>query len=383
MGGIEFMMRLIKRAGLRPPMPALGGALGLVMVLLGLAGGVSAEHTGANGNGKPVVEPGIASYRPASNVTGNIVIAGSDTMQPLMARLATEFRQWHPDTKIAVQGGGTENALMQFLSNQATIRRGDAFYRGHLVSGSVSLLASSRELTHQEIEEFQSRNGYQPIKVPIAMDAVAIYVNRANPIQGLTLAQVDAIFGTTRKRGLREDIRTWGRVGLRDDWESQPVHLYGRDKKSATRSFFKYEALLDGEFKAEVREEAGSASEILAISRDVLGIGYAGIGFQASTVRVVPLAEKTEMPYVQPSAETAANGTYPLSRPLYLYVKKDPKADLTPVILEFLKFINSHEGQQAAVKVGLYPLSGTQAAENLHALTRSSVASAGIMALSQ
>jgi phosphate transport system substrate-binding protein len=363
-------------------MPALGAALGLWMVLLGLAGGASAEHTGANGNGKPVVGPGIASYRPASNVTGNIVIAGSDTMQPLVARLATDFQRWYPDTKIAVQGGGTEAALMQFLSNQATIRRGDAFYTGHQVSGSVSLLASSRELTHEEIAEFQSRYGYQPTKVPIAMDAVAIYVNRANPIQGLTLMQVDAIFGTARKRGLQGDIRTWGQVGLRDDWESQPVHLYGRDKKSGTRSFFKHEALLDGEFKAEVREEAGSASEILALSRDVLGIGYAGIGFQASTVRVVPLAERAETPYVPPSAETAAHGTYPLSRPLYLYVKNAPKTDLTPVILEFLKFINSQEGQQAAVKAGLYPLSRTQVAENLHALTGSSAASGGITALS-
>ncbi|MGH7209550.1 MAG: PstS family phosphate ABC transporter substrate-binding protein, partial [Nitrospiraceae bacterium] len=328
------------------------------------------------------VEPGIASYRPAADVSGNIVIAGSDTMQPLMARLATEFRQWYPDTKIAVQGGGTESALMQFLSDQATIRRGDAFYKGHQVSGSVSLLASSRELSHQESDEFQSRYGYQPTKVPIAMDAVAIYVNRANPIPGLTLPQVDAIFGTTRKRGLQEDIRTWGQVGLRDDWESQPVHLYGRDKKSGTRSFFKHEALLDGEFRAEVTEEVGSASEILALSRDVLGIGYAGIGFQASTVRVVPLAEKAEMPYVHPTAESAANGTYPLGRPLYLYVKKDPKADLAPVILEFLKFINSHEGQQAAVKAGLYPLSRTQVAESLHTLTGSAGATTSATALS-
>ena len=373
---MSMLRGMSQRASTRTP--AIGAG---VIILLGLAVGAGAEHAG--GNGRPVVEPGIASYRPAANVAGNIVIAGSDTMQPLVARLATDFQRWYPDTKIAVQGGGTESALMQFLSNQATIRRGDAFYKGHQVSGSVSLLASSRELTHEEIAEFQSRYGYQPTKVPIAMDAVAIYVNRANPIQGLTLPQVDAIFGTTSKRGLQVDIRTWGQVGLMDDWESQPVHLYGRDKKSGTRSFFKHEALLDGEFKAEVREEAGSASEILAISRDVLGIGYAGIGFQASTVRVVPLAEKAEMPYVQPNAETAAHGAYPLSRPLYLYVKKDPKADLAPVILEFLKFINSHEGQQAAVKAGLYPLSGTQAAENLHALTGSSVASAGSTALSQ
>ena len=123
-----------------------------------------------------------------------------------------------------------------------------------------------------------------------------------------------------------------------------------------------------------MREEPGSASEILAISRDVLGIGYAGIGFQASTVRVVPLAEKAEMFFVQPSAEAAANGSYPLGRPLYLYAKKDPKADLEPVILEFLKFINSHEGQRAAVKAGLYPLSRTQVAENLYTLTGSAVA---------
>ena len=212
------------------------------------------------------------------------------------------------------------SAITGFLSDQATIRRGDAQAKGHLVSGHVPLLASSRQLTQSERAAFRSRHGYDPTEIPIALDAVGIYVNAGNPIQGLTMQQVDAIFSKDRKRGFPQALTKWGDLGLEQGWGLQDINLYGRDKGSGTRTFFIDEALLGGTMHPDVQEASGSASEILQISRDPFGIGYAGIGFQASTVRVVPLTKDPGQPFVTPSATTVLDGSYPLVRRLYVYV---------------------------------------------------------------
>lgn len=364
------MKRTMERLRRERTLWVLGGVVGL-FASLALVTPVLAEQ--AEVLGRPVVDHGVGSYAPVANLSGNLVIAGSDTMQPLMLKLAAGFRQLYPAAKIGILGGGTERALMQFVSDQAQIRRGDGYYNGPQASGHVSMLASSRRLTEEESKNFHARFGYDPTEVTIAMDAVAIYVHRENPIQGLTLAQVDAIFGKDRKRGAGEDITVWGQAGM-ESWARQPIRLHGRDRQSGTRSFFMQEALAGGELKAEVKEAPGSASEILAIAKDPLAIGYAGIGFQTSFVRAVPLAEKAGQPFVAPSAAAAADGTYPLHRPLYLYVNMDPKAALDREELEFLKFINSREGQQLVVKAGVYPLPAAHVARNLQVLTGSPMA---------
>lgn len=322
---------------------------------------------------KPVLDSAIGSYSTTTPVTGRIAIAGSDTMQPIMVKLASAFQSWQPGIKMVVQGGGSYAGVKGFLIDQATIRRGDAKPSGHLVSGHVALFASSSPMSDEDRKDFKSRYGYEVTELPIAMDAVAIYVNAQNPIQGLSLDQVDAIFGKGRKRGHRTDITKWGDLGLENGWESHPIHLYGRDKKSGTRAFFLREALADGVMKPEVVEEPGSASEILDISRDSLGMGYAGIGFQASTVRVVPLAAAGSKDYVTPTAETAHSGAYPLARYLYLYAKKAPGANLDREVLEFLKFVNSREGQEAVTRAGFFPLPAAQVAKNLETLSGPSV----------
>ncbi len=319
----------------------------------------------------PVVDSSIAAYVPKSGVSGGIAIAGSDTMQPIIAKVASAFRLWQPKITVAVQGGGSYSALGQFLQDQPTIRRGDANPKGHLVTGHVGLLASSRPLNSDERKDFRSRYGFDVTEVPIALDAIAIYVNHQNPIQGLTLEQVDAIFGQSRKRGAAADIEMWGQLGLQDGWESQPIRLYGRDKRSGTRSFFVHTALLDGELKGTLHESPGTAMEILDLSRDTVGIGYAGIGFQASTVRILPIAEKAGSPFVFPTAETAVDGSYPLARPLYLYAKRSPKGELDADVAEFLKFVNSREGQETIAKAGVFPLSASQVTTNLQALVGS------------
>lgn len=326
-----------------------------------------AQPTWAEVSVRPVVDATIPAYLPQSGISGGIVVAGSDTMQPIMVKIAAAFKLRQPEVKIAVQGGGSDAALTQFLQDQSTIRRGDANPRGHLVSGHVDLLASSRPLMPSERREFRARYGFEPTEIPIALDAVAIYVNHQNPIQSLTMDQIDGVFSESRKRGAPE-ITTWGQLGLGDGWEQQPIRLYGRDKRSGTRTFFVHTALLDGTLKSSVKEEPGAALEILAISGDILGIGYAGVGFQASTVRILPIAAKSGDAPVLPTAETATDGTYPLARSLYLYAKRGSKGELQPEILEFLRFINSREGQETIARTGAFPISHRQVAANLQVL---------------
>ena len=368
--GRTMMQERTMRQKLRRPVRwshgAMRAAFTMTTLLVGLAHTSSAETS--TFNAKLAENASISSYTAQPNLSGSMVIAGSDTMQPLMLKLATAFKEWQPTVKTAVQGGGSEVALRQFKENQATIRRGDAKNTGHLVSGNVSLLASSRPLTTEERKDFEFRHGFQPTEIPVAMDAVAIYVHRDNPLPGLTLDQVDAIFGSERKRGFPHAITKWSGLGLENEWGAQSITLYGRDKRSGTRTFFIEEALLGGSPVSQIKESAGSATEILEISRDPLGMGYAGTGFQASAVRAVPVSDKAGEPFVAPTAQSAMDGTYPLARYLYLYTRHSPEQVLEPQVLAFLKFINSREGQQAVARAGYYPLSETVATRNLHLL---------------
>ena len=313
------------------------------------------------------IAPDTGSYARRVSVSGHMTIAGSDTMQPVLGKLALEFQRRHPDVKIAVQGSRDSKLSPEdtFLTGLSTMRRGDGNPSGHLGAYDVQLLALSRPLTEKEITRFTSRYGYAPTAVTIAQDAVALYVNQENPLAQLSLDQVDAIFSKTRKRGL-PDIDRWGQLGLTGEWEQAPIHLYGRDQRSTgTLPFFKHVVMRDGEFKPSITSQPGSASIVVAVGKDPHAIGYSGIGFQTSAVRALPLSHKPDSPAVAPTAESVMDGSYPLSRPLFLYVNRNPDKEWDPRILEFLRFINSREGQETVTRAGVYPLSSEQVNDNL------------------
>lgn len=352
---------------------------GALLAMIVAAPAVQAESP-SQPDVRAAVHPDLVSYESQADVSGQLIIAGSETMQPILAKLAAAFTRQHPQVNFAIEALGSTEGIREFALGLSLQRRGDKSRDGHGGGGIANLLASSRPLSPEELKVFVSHHGTEPLEFPIAMDAVTIYVNAQNPIEGLTLAQVDAIFSSTRHRGAAGDITTWGQVGLMGGWEKGDIHLYGRNQNSGTREFFIETVLKGGELKNVVREQAGTASEMLAIARDPNGIGYGGVGYQTSMVRVVPIAEQEGYSYVMPAVDKVADGSYPLSRSLYLYVKKGEKNEFDPAILEFLRFANSRDGQQTVARAGFFPLTKALVAKNMTLLSGQSITAKAVPA---
>lgn len=316
----------------------------------------------------PLPQSSFPDYRPVGVLEGQLTITGSDTMAPLLNQLALEFSRvyGYPSVRVFIESTGSTQAIREFLMGYSQQRRGDKSREGHEAGGIADILASSRRLTEKERAHFRSRYGYDVTEIPIAEDAVAIYVHRDNPLQQLTLDQVTGIFRKAGTSNAAGDITVWGQLGLEGAWKNKPIHLYGRDKQSGTREFFVDTVLHGGEFKADIHEAPGSASEMLAISGDPLAIGYAGIGFRGSLVKALALAEGHDKPAVAPTAETVADRTYPLRRTLYLYVNHDPeKGPMPPLLREFLRYANSADGQRLIAKAQFYSISQEQLVKNI------------------
>lgn len=290
------------------------------------------------------------AYLPVTTVEGRLAIAGSDTMRPLLVRLAADFSRNHPKAKLAVEGGGSTEGLREFVLGLSSQRRGDkARGTGTEGASTVTVFASSRALGEKERGYFVSRFGYEPTEMPIAMDAVAVYVHASNPIPHLSLEQLAGIYGTATA------TTTWGQLGLGEQWSQAPIEPHGRDNRSGTRTLFS-EAVLHGKGQnVTAIEEPGSASMVMAIARNPFSIGYAGIGFNISDVRAVPLLSR-EGVAVPPTADAVMNGSYPLSRSLYLYINSDPASRMHPVLLEFLRYVNSRQGQSVVQAAQAFPL---------------------------
>jgi phosphate transport system substrate-binding protein len=224
----------------------------------------------------------------------------------------------------------------------------------------------SRTMRATEIDQFEAKYGYKPTQLRTSYDALAVYVNKDNPLDKLTLAQVDAAFSKTRRRGYKQNVTTWGQLGLTGDWANRPISLYGRNSASGTYGFFKEHALKNGDYKDEVKEQPGSASVVQGVSVDRYAMGYSGIGYATAGVRAVPIAEKQGGKCEEASAENAYSGAYPLARFLYVYVNRAPGRGLDPLTREFARLILSKEGQEVVVKDGYFPIPASIAKEELN-----------------
>ena len=290
------------------------------------------------GNSAANVDPNLETYERVSGVSGNISSIGSDTLNNLMTLWAEEFAGYYPNVNIQIQGAGSSTAPPALTENTANF-------------GPMS-----RKMRDSEIQAFEKAHGYKPTAVPVAVDLLAVYVNKDNPIEGLTIPQVDAIFSVGRRCGASEDISRWGQLGLKGAWENRDFALYSRNAVSGTYGYFKKHALCGGDFKPSINEQPGSASVVQGISESVNGIGYSGIGYITSSVRAVPLAREAGEPFAEASAENASNGSYPLARFLYVYINKHPNRDLSPMEREFIRMVLSKEGQEVVDRDGYVPL---------------------------
>ncbi len=289
----------------------------------------------------------LPDYTAASGVSGNISSVGSDTLANLMTLWAEEFKRVYPNVNIQIQAAGSSTAPPA------------------LTEGTANLGPMSRRMKGKEIEAFEKRHGYKPTPIRVAIDALAVYVNKDNPLDRLTIPQVDAIFSSTRKCGYKEDITRWGQLGLTGSWTNRSIQLYGRNSVSGTYGYFKKKALCKGDFKNTVNEQPGSASVVQAVTASINSIGYSGIGYKTSGVKALALAKKEGKEYVEATAENAVRGNYPLSRYLYIYVNKHPNKPLDPLVKEFLKMVLSRIGQEVVVKDGYIPLPARVARKEL------------------
>jgi len=284
------------------------------------------------------VDPGIGDYERTNGVSGNLSSVGSDTLANLMTLWAESFKKFYPTVNIQIQVAGSSTAPPA------------------LTEGTSNLGPMSRKMKSKENDAFEAKFGYKATPVPVAIDALAVFVHKDNPInKGLDIKQVDAIFSTTRKCYHGSDIATWGDVGLSGSLASQTIQLYGRNSVSGTYGYFKKEALCKGDYKDNINEQPGSASVVQGVTKSANGIGYSGIGYRTSGVRAIALSKKGSA-LIPATPEAVVSGEYPLGRFLWAYLNKAPNRSLPPIEREFVKMVLSNEGQQVVIKDGYIPL---------------------------
>lgn len=312
----------------------------VLIAALGLTLGMSAQAA---------VDPALPSYTKTTGVAGTLTSVGSDTLNNLMTLWAEDYKKLYPNINIQIQGAGSSTAPPA------------------LTESTANLGPMSRMMKSVEIAAFEKAKGYKPTAVPVAIDALAVFVHKDNPIKFMDMDIVDAIFSDTRKCGHDKAVDNWGDAGLSGAWTKRDLQVYGRNSVSGTYGYFKEKALCKGDFKNTVNEQPGSASVVQAVGSSINGIGYSGIGYKTSSVRTVPLVGKDGEIY-DASEKNALSGKYPLARFLYVYVNKEPNKPLPALEAEFLKMVLSKNGQSVVEKDGYIPLPAKQAAKVLKML---------------
>ncbi|MFU8815650.1 MAG: PstS family phosphate ABC transporter substrate-binding protein [Pseudomonadales bacterium] len=308
--------------------------LSKVLKLSGAAAlGISAAVASAD------VDPALPAYDSVPGISGNLTSVGSDTLNNLMTLWAEEFAKFYPNVNIQIQGAGTSTAPPA------------------LVEATSNFGPMSRPMRDSEQRAFEDRYGYPATEVPVAIDMLAVYVNKDNPIEGLAIPQVDAIFSATRSCGHPSDITTWGQVGLTGAWANRDFTLFSRNAVSGTYGYFKENALCGGDFKSTINEQPGSSAVVRGVEQTINGIGYSGIGYMTSGVRAIPLSREVGGEMFEAIGENAASGDYPLARFLYIYANQHPNNGWNPLEREFFRMVLSKEGQEVVHRDGYVTLS--------------------------
>lgn len=308
------------------------------LVLSGIAGAATLTLAVA---GPVQVDSALPYYAPTSGVSGNLKSVGSDSMNNLMTLWGEAFAGFYPNVKLEVEGKGSSTAPAALIESQCQF-------------GPMS-----REMRASEIDAFERKFGYKPTELRVAIDALAVYVHKDNPIKELSMEQVRRIFSVTGPAN-----PTWGDLGLTGEWANKPISLYGRNSASGTYGFFKQVALGNNDFKASVKEQPGSSSVVQGVATDKYAVGYSGLGYMTAGVRAVPLSVDDDEAF-EANADNCDTGDYPLARFLYIYVNHQPGSTMDPLRREFLRLVFTQQGQEVVVKDGYFPVSATVARQEL------------------
>jgi len=284
------------------------------------------------------LDQNLPGYRLVATLSGHIKSIGSDTLGREAALWASAFEKLYPDVKIDIEAKGSATAPPALLD------------------GMAQFGPMSRPMMAEETAAFDAKYGYKVSRFRVAVDALAVYVNKDNPIPCLTLPQVNGIFASTIKAPGSANIKTWGDLGLTGEWAAQPIALYSRNAVSGTYEYFRETALYGGDYKPDIKQLPGSEAVVESVAGDKFGIGYSGIGYKTDSVRAVPLASYYGATCYDVSVEPTLSGKYPIARYLYVYVNKNPAQPLEPLRAEFIKYILSKDGQTQTEKDRFYPI---------------------------
>jgi len=307
---------------------------------------------------QPVLDPALPSFQPRpGKLTGSFKGASSDVLKALVEKWFEKFRTYHPDVSLAISPpyAGSLGAV-------------------ELVKGDLDFVFVSRELKPDDIKDFRAKFGYAPLSVPVsggsyrhfgALDAIAFYVNKSNPLEKITFDQLDAMYSSTHHRG-GKPLTRWGDLGLTGEWADKPIKLYGIKPWNGFEEFVRQRVLSVGDKRGEWRDDIAFEKVVFPVARkvsdDPYGIGFSGLAYIDAGVKVLPVIEKADGPALAPTYENVALGTYPLSRLTFFNTNKAPGKPLDPALDEFLRFILSREGQQVVLDQASYiPLRENQA----------------------
>ena len=291
----------------------------------------------------------LPPYESLPNLRGVITSIGASTTTNLVARASTQFRRIYPDVKLQVSAGLTS------IGPPA------------LLEGRADIVPMSRPLSPAEIRTFQAKYGYPPTEIKVAADALAIYVEKRNPLPGLTLTQLAGIFAAAPAGPA---IETWGQAGLTGEWSDRRINLYGYGPEDGVNQLFRQRVLGGGEYRLAMLVEPAGSSIVQGVASDPTGIGCASIFFLSRRVRAVPLAATAAGPFYDPTPQNVNAGTYPLIRHLFVCVNKPPHQPLRGPAAEFLRFLLSREGQQIVAAEGNIPLDSKSVEQGYEALDR-------------
>ena len=312
----------------------------------------------------------LPAYQPSRQVTGQLIVWGDDALADLMTIWAGEFQRLQPGVSFHVFLRGTSTAV------------------GALYTGTAQIGLFGREIRPLEIVSWKRIFSYPPLGFTIATGsydqfaktvAVAVLVNQANPLEHISLRQLDAIYSRDRRRGAPSRIVTWGQLGLTGAWAAHPIKVYGLDENTGTAQYFASRVLEEGRWNCDLelprgapqamfRGSGGKAADALieALQHDPYAIGIGGFRNAGSGLKALAVSEKDSGSFIQGTRATVAGRSYPLSRNIYLFVNKDPAKPWDPKVEEFLRFVFSSQGQAGVAQEGGYlPLPPTVAAQEL------------------